>query len=108
MKLTNQNNKNKEALFKTFVFDHSDKGNLFKTFGLKKSEQDSGSYESQIALLTYEIKHLTAHLKLNKKDHSAKYGLAKKVGKRKKIIKKFKEAALTRYRTIITELGLRK
>ncbi len=108
MKLTNQNKENKQASFMAFAFKNSEKSNLFKTFGLKKSEQDSGSSESQIALFTYRIKHLTEHLSVKKKDHAAKLGLLKLVGKRKRLLAYLKKEDLNRYREIIMNLGLRK
>lgn len=49
-------------------------------------KKDSGSPEVQIAVLTEEIKKLTSHLKINKKDHSSRRGLLRKVGKRKKLL----------------------
>lgn len=91
MKLTNQN-----------------KEDLFKTFGFKQSEKDSGSSESQIALFTHRIKHLTEHLSVKKKDYAAKLGLLKLVGKRKRLLAYLKRENLDRYRNIITSLGLRK
>ncbi|MGI2298643.1 30S ribosomal protein S15 [Candidatus Cardinium hertigii] len=108
MKLTNQNKENKEDILKTFTFNNSGKGDLFRTFGFKKSEQDSGSSESQIALFTYRIKHLTDHLSVKKKDHAAKLGLLKLVGKRKRLLAYLKKEDLSRYRAIINSLGLRK
>ncbi|CAH2560129.1 30S ribosomal protein S15 [Cardinium endosymbiont of Oedothorax gibbosus] len=108
MKLTNQNQETKEALLKTFGFNNSDKSELFKTFGFQKSEQDSGSSESQIALFTYRIKHLTEHLSVKKKDYATKLGLLKLVGKRKRLLAYLKKVDLSRYRDIITSLGLRK
>lgn len=106
MKLTNQNTENKEE--QTFTFNHARKGDLFKTFGFQKSEQDSGSSESQIALFTYRIKHLTEHLSVKKKDHAAKLGLLKLVGKRKRLLAYLKKIDPSRYRDIIANLGLRK
>lgn len=108
MKLTNQNQENKEDLFKAFIFNNLEKNNLFQTFGFKKSGQDSGSAESQIALFTYRIKHLTEHLSVKKKDHAAKLGLLKLVGKRKRLLAYLKKEDLSRYRAIINSLGLRK
>lgn len=108
MKLNNQNKENKEALFKTFTFNSSHKGDLFQQFGYKNSKEDSGSSESQIALFTYRIKHLTEHLSVKKKDHAAKLGLLKLVGKRKRLLAYLKKVDLNRYRNIITNLGLRK
>lgn len=108
MKLTDQNKAHQESFFKTFTFKNSEKGDLFKTFGFKKSEQDSGSSEAQIALFTYRIKHLTEHLSIKKKDHAAKLGLLKLVGKRKRLLAYLKKEDLGRYRAIINNLGLRK
>ena len=60
------------------------KQELFENHGRLKSKQDTGSAESQIALFTYRINHLTEHLKSHKKDHSSRMGLLKLVGKKKK------------------------
>ncbi|ROT47266.1 30S ribosomal protein S15 [Candidatus Cardinium hertigii] len=87
---------------------HQNKADLFKTFGLKRSEKDSGSAESQIALFTYRIKHLTEHLSVKKKDYAAKLGLIKLVGKRKRLLAYLKKDNLNRYRGIVATLGLRK
>ncbi|WP_342265454.1 30S ribosomal protein S15 [Cardinium endosymbiont of Philonthus spinipes] len=106
MKPINQNKENQEE--QAFAFNSSNKSDLFKTFGFQKSEQDSGSSESQIALFTYRIKHLTEHLSVKKKDHAAKLGLLKLVGKRKRLLAYLKKVDLNRYRDIITNLGLRK
>jgi small subunit ribosomal protein S15 len=86
----------------------ADKENLFLEFGAKKSAQDSGSIESQTALFTHRIKHLTDHLKTNKKDKSTVLGLTKLVGKRKRFLSHLKKKDLGRYRAIIASLGLRK
>ncbi len=82
------------------------KADLFKKYG--KNEKDSGSYESQIALFTYRIKHLTEHLKEHKKDFSTERALLKMVGKRRRLLRKLKDVDLERYRAIISELGLRR
>ncbi len=82
------------------------KEELFKKYG--KNEKDSGSYESQIALFTYRIKHLTEHLKKHKKDFSTERALLKMVGKRRRLLRKLKDVDLERYRAIISELGLRR
>ncbi|AWN81704.1 MAG: 30S ribosomal protein S15 [Candidatus Cardinium sp.] len=94
MKLTNQPRQQKQALFKTFGHAHC--------------EKDSGSPESQIALFTYRIKHLTEHLRLKGKDYAAKLGLLKLVGKRRRLLAYLKKEDLQRYRNVITSLGLRK
>ena len=82
------------------------KQNLFKEYG--KSEFDTGSPESQVALFTHRIKHLTEHLKSNKKDVATKRSLISLVGKRRKMLDFLKRQNIERYRTLIKTLGLRK
>lgn len=82
------------------------KTEIFEKYG--KSNTDTGSPESQIALFSYRISHLTEHLKLNKKDHSTRLALLKMVGRRKKLLKYLQVNDIERYRSIIKELGLRK
>lgn len=82
------------------------KTEIFEKYG--KSNTDTGSPESQIALFSYRISHLTEHLKLNKKDHSTRLSLLKIVGRRKKLLKYLQVNDIERYRSIIKELGLRK
>ncbi len=73
-----------------------------------KSKTDTGSPESQIALFTYRIKHLTDHLKKNKKDFSTQQGLLRLVGKRRKLLNYLQKIDIERYRAIVKELNLRK
>lgn len=82
------------------------KKEFFKEFG--KSEFDTGSSEGQIALFTYRIKHLTEHLKINKKDHRTERSLVLLVGKRRKLLDYLKNKDIERYREIIKKLGIRK
>ncbi len=82
------------------------KKEFFKKFG--KSEFDTGSAEAQIALFTFRIKHLTEHLKKNKKDISTKRSLVLMVGKRRRLLDYLKHKDIERYRAIIKELGIRK
>jgi len=84
------------------------KKQIFKDKGFKKSEGDTGSPESQIALFTHRINHLTEHLKVNKKDHDTKLSLLKLVGKRRRFLNYLMKSDLNRYRSIIAELNLRK
>ena len=84
------------------------KEELFENHGRLKSKADTGSPESQIALFTFRINHLTQHLKTNKKDHSSHLGLLKLVGKRRRLLSYLYNRDIERYRTIIAELGLRK
>jgi len=73
-----------------------------------KSNTDTGSPESQIALFSFRIAHLTEHLKLNKKDYSTERALKMLVGKRRRLLDYLKENDIERYRSIIKELGIRK
>ncbi len=82
------------------------KKNIFKEFGGK--ETDTGSPESQIALFTHRIKHLTDHLKTNKKDLGTRRSLVLLVGKRRKLLNYLKNNDIERYRAIIKKLNLRK
>jgi len=82
------------------------KAKVFKEFG--KSEFDTGSAEGQIALFTFRIKHLTEHLKKNKKDLVTERSLIKLVGKRRRLLDYLRRKDIERYRTIIKKLGIRK
>jgi small subunit ribosomal protein S15 len=84
------------------------KQDLFKKHGFGKKNEDTGSAESQIALFTHRINHLTEHLKNNKKDFSTQNGLLKLVGKRKKLLNYLQKTDINRYRSLLTELDLRK
>ncbi|MEN8250769.1 MAG: 30S ribosomal protein S15 [Bacteroidota bacterium] len=84
------------------------KEEIFKNHGRLKKEADTGSPEAQIALFTYRINHLTGHLKKNKKDHSTQQGLLRLVGKRRKLLNFLQKTDIERYRSIISELKLRK
>ncbi len=84
------------------------KQELFENHGRLKAKQDTGSAESQIALFTYRINHLTEHMKKNKKDYSTQQGLLKLVGKRRKLLNYLQKIDIERYRAIIAELNLRK
>lgn len=84
------------------------KKELFKKHGAAKTDTDTGSTESQIALFTHRINHLTSHLKVNKKDFSTQNGLLKLVGKRKRLLNYLQNTDITRYRSILAELDLRK
>lgn len=84
------------------------KQELFASHGFAKTKTDTGSAESQIALFTTRINHLSAHLKINKKDFSTQQGLLKLVGKRKKLLNYLQSTDIERYRKIIADLELRK
>ena len=82
------------------------KQEIFAKYG--KSNTDTGSAESQVALFSYRIAHLTAHLKSNKKDHGTRRALLKLVGKRRSVLDYLRETDIERYRNIVKELGLRR
>ena len=72
------------------------------------SENDTGSPEVQIALLTDRIQHLTEHLKTHKKDHHSRRGLLMMVGRRRRMLDYLADIDVERYRALIAELGLRR
>ena len=74
----------------------------------RTSENDAGSPEVQIALLTKRINDLTEHFKANKNDHHSRRGLLKMVGRRRNMLNYLKKKDINRYRAIIEKLGLRK
>ena len=84
------------------------KQDIFEKSSLSKSKTDTGSPESQIALFTHRITHLTGHLKNNQKDFSTRLGLLKLVGKRRRLLNYLSKIEIDRYRAIISELGIRK
>ncbi len=73
-----------------------------------QAENDTGSVEVQIAILTEEIKVLTEHLKEHKHDYHSRRGLLKKVGHRRSLLNYLLKKDVTRYRELIKSLGLRK
>ena len=74
----------------------------------KRAEQDTGSPEVQVALLTERIITLTQHFKTHHKDHHSRQGLFVLVNKRKKLLGYLKNKDHGRYRSLIKALGLRK
>ena len=82
------------------------KREIFEKHGT--SNTDTGSPESQIALFSYRISHLTEHMKSNKKDYNTERSLKMLVGKRRRLLDYLKENDIARYRAIIKELGIRK
>ena len=74
----------------------------------KREENDTGSPEVQVALLTERINELTEHLKVHKKDNHSRRGLLKMVGTRRSLLKYLSEKDVQRYRDIVEKLGLRK
>jgi small subunit ribosomal protein S15 len=86
--------------------DSAEKKEIFEKYG--KSNTDTGSCESQIALFSYRISHLTEHLKSNRKDYSTERALTRLVGKRRALLNYLKDRDITRYRAIVDALGLRR
>jgi small subunit ribosomal protein S15 len=71
-------------------------------------ENDTGSPEVQIAVLTSRINSLTEHLKINKNDHHSRRGLLKMVGHRRNLLNYLMKKDVNRYRDIVEKLSLRK
>lgn len=71
-------------------------------------ENDTGSPEVQIAILTNRINDLTEHLKTHKKDHHSRRGLLKMVGHRRNLLNYLAKKDIERYRAVVAKLGLRK
>ena len=83
-----------------------EKGQIIADFETHKG--DTGSPEVQIAILTQRINELTEHLKTHRKDHSSRRGLLKMVGTRSALLKYVAGKDVSRYKEIISRLGLRK
>ena len=84
------------------------KEEIFAKHGKSQSKSDTGSAESQIALYTHRINHLTSHMKENKKDYSTQQGLLRLVGKRRKLLNYLMHKDVERYRSVLADLQLRK
>lgn len=74
----------------------------------KVHDNDTGSPEVQIAILTDEINNLNEHLRTHKKDHHSRRGLLKMVGKRRNLLNYLRKSDVARYREVIQKLGLRR
>ena len=74
----------------------------------QRHDRDTGSSEVQIAILTRQIQALTEHLKANKKDHSSRYGLLRKVANRRNLLDYLKRENEESYKAHIAKLGLRR
>ncbi len=83
-----------------------DKKSILSEYGLH--ETDTGSPEAQVAMLTKRIRDLTEHLKEHKHDHHSRRGLLLLVGRRRRLLKYVANVDITRYRTLIERLGLRR
>jgi small subunit ribosomal protein S15 len=73
----------------------------------QRAQNDTGSPEVQVALLTARINELTDHFRTHKKDHHSRRGLLMMVGKRRRLLDYLKRTDLVRYRQLIDDLGLR-
>jgi small subunit ribosomal protein S15 len=74
----------------------------------RRGDQDTGSAEVQIAVLSKRIADLTEHLKLHKKDHASRRGLLMLVGRRRRMLEYLKREDIDRYRELVARLGLRR
>jgi len=83
-----------------------DKKQIISKYG--RTDNDTGSPEVQVALLTERINHLTQHLRVHPKDFHSRRGLLKLVGQRKGLLDYIRQRDVVRYRELIGELGLRK
>lgn len=86
--------------------DNERKKSIIEDF--KTHDNDTGSPEVQIALLTERIKYLTEHFKKYSKDHNSRRGLLIMVGSRRKLLKYLKDKNVDRYKKVVERLGLRK
>jgi small subunit ribosomal protein S15 len=91
---------------KTMAIPTARKAELIQEFA--KTEGDNGSPEVQIALLTEDVRNLTEHLKIHKKDYASQRGLLKMVGRRSSLLRYLRGKSPDRYVTIIEKLGLRR
>ncbi len=87
------------------ALDSAKKSEIIQQFA--RGENDTGSPEVQIALLSNRIAYLTEHLKINKKDHSSRLGLLKLVGRRKRLLRYLKKKNYDTYLHIIKTLSIR-
>ncbi len=83
----------------------ADKNEIIQKYQLHAT--DRGSAPIQVALLTTRINELTEHFRLHPKDHHSRRGLLKMVGKRRRLLEYLRRTDVTRYRELITDLGLR-
>jgi small subunit ribosomal protein S15 len=82
------------------------KAELIGKFG--QADGDTGSTEVQVALLTERINELTEHLRGHRKDHHSRRGLLMLVGQRRRLLRYLERTDLERYRSLVSELGLRR
>lgn len=83
-----------------------DKDEIIRRY--RRDEDDTGSPEVQVALMTARIEHLTEHLKTHRKDHATRRGLLQLVGKRRRLLDYLAREDVDRYRQLISDLGIRR
>ncbi len=88
------------------MLEKEKKGDIFTQFRL--SEDDTGSVEVQVALLTERVKQLMEHLKAHSHDHHSRHALLKLLGQRRRLLKYLNRADPERYDSLTARLGLRK
>ncbi len=71
-------------------------------------ESDTGSPEVQVAIMTERVKHLTEHLKGHPKDHHTRLGLLRLNGRRRRLLDYLRRRDISRYRSLVEQLGLRR
>ena len=86
--------------------DKSDKQAVIEEY--RTHEKDTGSTESQVAVLTTRITELTQHLREHKHDESTRRGLLKLVGRRRRLLRYLNSQDVSKYRALIAKLGLRR
>lgn len=86
--------------------DRDQKAEIIQQFS--RGENDTGSPEVQVALLTHRVQELTEHLKVHAHDHHSRRGLKKLVGQRRRLLRYLEGQDVMRYRSLIEKLGLRR
>ena len=86
--------------------DKADKQAVIEEY--RTQEKDTGSTESQVAVLTTRITELTQHLREHKHDESTRRGLLKLVGRRRRLLRYLNSQDVSKYRALIAKLGLRR
>jgi small subunit ribosomal protein S15 len=74
----------------------------------RRSDEDTGSAEVQVAILSRRIEELTSHVQTHRKDHHSRRGLLQMVGKRRRLLEYLRRTDVDRYRALIQRLGLRR
>ena len=100
------NHLRKESEGIDYPVDKNNKSEIIREYGAH--DTDTGSAEVQVAVLTERIRELTDHLRQHHKDAHTRVGLLKLVGRRRKLLNYLTRKDVSRYRTIIGRLGLRR